>query len=129
MASTRRICTNCGDRFRVDNQSRRLKCESCSPPRPARGKRPPAVVVLGPPARVEPALVAALRVELAERADSADGLVALAIAEAITAGGHTASGLAALQKAYGEAKKRALAGVGAQSAGAQVIELLDRLGR
>lgn len=69
-------------------------------------------------------LVAALRSELGDRAVTADGLVALAQAAMIAAGGHTASGMAALRRSYAEAKAAALAGAEAESSSADVIRSL-----
>ena len=74
-----------------------------------------------PAAQADPPLVAATRTELGARAETADGLVFLSVAEQIAAGGHSASGLAALQRAFREAKSAALSGQG-DSAGAQVLK-------
>lgn len=96
----------------------RRYCFTCRPSKPAEES---PVLPIRPAAQVDPPLVAATRTELGVRAGTADGLVCLAVAEQIAAGGHSASGLAALQRAFREAKSAALAGNG-DSAGAQVLK-------
>lgn len=66
----------------------------------------------------------ATRLELGVRAESADGLVCLTVAEQIAKGGHTASGLAALQRAFREAKAAALQGVEADDVGSAALREL-----
>lgn len=91
MASERRTCPKpkgCGRKFSRPLGSRRLYCETCSPPRkPARGVvegAPPPVLHGGEPGPIEAAALAQL--QAVERHETVAGVLVLALARDIDAG-------------------------------------------
>lgn len=74
----------------------------------------------------EAPFVAATRAELVEagRDRSASGLLLLEIAASISAGGHTATGLAALQKAYAGQRAEALVDADVGGTNGQVLDAI-----
>lgn len=84
----------------------RTKCDQCRSPTNAEIVLVPRVPL------VEPALVRLTRrdLEAAERLNTPRGALAMDLALVITAGGHTAAGLASLSKSYREALADALQG-------------------
>lgn len=94
----------------------RKKCAVCSPVnrrRPPASLAPVAAFPPAPPAPLAPLVRATMaELEAAGRADSADGLVAVLLAEHLSRFTGTPSGLAALAKQFDASKTRALEGAG-----------------
>lgn len=83
----------------------RTKCPECSPSR----NRPRVAALSSLPPGPEHPIVARTRADLGELAGTADGLILLQLAEAIAAGGGTASGLVRLSERYAVLKAAVLA--------------------
>ena len=82
MAATRMRCRKCHLRFSKPMGSRRLDCETCSPPRKAKADRPSEESGgVGP---IEARVLDDL--ELVDRQDTVQGLLVLALARDIDAG-------------------------------------------
>jgi delta 1-pyrroline-5-carboxylate dehydrogenase len=101
----------------------RLWCETCHPPRRK-------IQVVGNVSELAPrdpapaaSLVVATRTKLAARAADAEGVVVLALAASIEAGGHSGASLAALSREYGRALAAALADV--EPAGGELVDGID----
>lgn len=111
-AGLRRRCATCGKQFRpARNAATRRNCYGCRPLKTDEGEQP-AAVTPGPGAvnLDEHPMVVACRRELGGRADSVDGLLLLELIRTIAAGGHSATRLTGLQRAYQAQRALALAG-------------------
>ncbi len=106
-------CVACGKPLPLQSGRgrRRVRCESCAPPR--NRKNPPSTRRSVPkPAPVVAGLVDATKRELsdAEATDTTAGQAALLLADRIEFGSEKGAGLAALVKQHGECMARAIAG-------------------
>jgi hypothetical protein len=100
-----RQCSKCGQTFtpKPGPGRPRLRCEKCRPSEPPRDRQPtlsaPVALPVGNPApRAD--LVTSVETELrsAGRDSSPEGVLTVHLAELLSAGGHTASGAAALAR-------------------------------
>ncbi len=102
MASVVRKCPGCGARFRVPGQSRRVRCETCSPPRlrtlPAAA--PVEVLEDAAPERWQGRVESAVLAELArvDRQGCVAGVLALELAHQLDRGVKEGSQAASLAK-------------------------------
>ena len=106
-------CADCGAPFTPKPGNIRKYCHDCSPPQRPRNKPKPTLVTVDSapvePGRVHARTLAAL--QSAERDETPLGAVALTLAEQIDAGGHAATGYAALAKQLEATLASALDGV------------------
>lgn len=108
-------CADCGAPFTPKPGNIRKYCHACSPPQRPRNKPPvkPTLVTVDSvpvePGRIYAHTLATL--QSAERHETPLGAVALTLAEQIDAGGHAATGYAALAKQLEATLASALDGV------------------
>jgi hypothetical protein len=116
MDGQRSRCRKCEARFTRAKGSRRLDCESCSPPRAKSIGEPGASGTAAarglPTERVCGELEAQTRSDLTSvgRHETTEGALALYLARQLDAGGHSGSQTAALAARLLEAKMKAVAG-------------------
>jgi hypothetical protein len=116
VADLRKRCPGCGRQFRPGKGTLRLYCETCRPPRG--GSVDPVVVQLGS-ARSAGVLglveVTRERLAVHGRDGTPDGVLVLALASAIDAGGHSGASLAALARESRASLTVAMEGVAADA--------------
>lgn len=115
MATVTRKCKDCGRRFRVSNQSRRLYCEAC---RPSRAK-PLAEAPVAPPRGQhivgEVERVARAELERGGRLETLPGVLACRTARRLDDGSLTAAQEPAWQKQLQTLMREAMLGVQPQA--------------
>lgn len=121
-----RLCALCGAAIAANTGRPRKYCQGCAPSQRRKGSQPLTPVAELPESHQSAKVCDSVRAQLAEvgRESTPLGVVALALAEQIDAGGHTATGYAALAKQLEATLASAMDGTKATKSG--VDELRER---